>query len=77
MADPAGNGVAYAAMLDTGNFVLASQDSTNLWESFDHLTDTILPTQILNQGSKLVARSSDVSYSVEDSCLHCKLMEIS
>ena len=51
---------------------------TLCWQTkFDHLTDTILPTQILNQGSKLVARSSDVSYSVEDSCLHCKLMEIS
>ena len=62
-ADVAGNGVAYAAMLDTGNFVLASKDPTILWESFDHPTDIILPTQVLNQGSKLVARSSDTNYS--------------
>ena len=37
-------GVAYAAMLDTGNFVLATQNSTYLRQSFDHPTDTILPT---------------------------------
>ena len=62
-ADPVSPGVSHAAMLDTGNFVLASQDSTLLWESFNHPTDTILPTQILNQGGKLVARISDMSYS--------------
>ncbi|GKV22191.1 hypothetical protein SLEP1_g32076 [Rubroshorea leprosula] len=64
MANLAGTGtVSYAAMLDTGNFVLASQDSTNLWESFDHPTDTILPTQTLNIGSSLVARYSEMNYS--------------
>ncbi|KAL6333346.1 hypothetical protein AAG906_028531 [Vitis piasezkii] len=52
-------GVAYAAMLDTGNFVLASHDSTYLWQSFNHPTDTILPTQILNQGIKLIALFSE------------------
>ena len=62
-ADLIGPGVAYAAMLDTGNFVLASQNSTYLWESFNHPTDTILPTQILEQGSKLVARYSETNYS--------------
>ncbi|KAL6341113.1 hypothetical protein AAG906_032228 [Vitis piasezkii] len=56
-------GVAYAAMLDSGNFVLARQDSINLWESFDNPTDTILPTQALNQGSKLLARLSETNYS--------------
>ncbi|KAI5321269.1 hypothetical protein L3X38_030340 [Prunus dulcis] len=40
----AATGVAYAAMLDSGNFVLANRNSTNLWESFNHPTDTILPT---------------------------------
>ncbi|KAM7272325.1 hypothetical protein ACFE04_026988 [Oxalis oulophora] len=29
---PAGSGVSYAAMLDTGNFVLATNDSVNVWE---------------------------------------------
>ncbi|GLT49776.1 hypothetical protein SLA2020_233100 [Shorea laevis] len=63
-ANLAGTGaVSYAAMLDTGNFVLASQDSTDLWESFGQPTDTMLPTQILNIGSSLVARYSEMNYS--------------
>ncbi|GLT59533.1 hypothetical protein SLA2020_323460 [Shorea laevis] len=63
-ADLVGSGtVSYAAMLDSGNFVLASQDSINLWESFDQPTDTILPTQILNVGSSLIARYSEMNYS--------------
>ncbi|GKV12562.1 hypothetical protein SLEP1_g23689 [Rubroshorea leprosula] len=60
----AGTGsVSYAAMLDTGNFVLASQDSTNLWESFNLPTDTIVPTQVLKQGSSLIARYAETNYS--------------
>ncbi|KAG6781752.1 hypothetical protein POTOM_014665 [Populus tomentosa] len=43
-----GSGAAYAAMLDTGNFVVASQAGANLWQSFDEPTDTLLPTQNLN-----------------------------
>ncbi|XVE61281.1 hypothetical protein DITRI_Ditri06bG0027200 [Diplodiscus trichospermus] len=62
-ARSAGTGVAYAAMLDTGNFVLASGDSENLWQSFDEPTDTILPTQQFNQGNVLVARYSETNYS--------------
>uniref|UniRef100_A0A7N2KL77 Receptor-like serine/threonine-protein kinase n=1 Tax=Quercus lobata TaxID=97700 RepID=A0A7N2KL77_QUELO len=62
-ADLAGPGVAYAAVLDTGNFVLASQNSSLLWQSFDHPTDTMLPSQTMNLGSKLVARLSEMNYS--------------
>ncbi|KAL5765050.1 hypothetical protein ACOSP7_017355 [Xanthoceras sorbifolium] len=62
-AELSGTGVAHASMLDTGNFVLASHDSTNLWESFDNPTDTVLPTQTINQGSKLVASISATNYS--------------
>ncbi|XP_031282518.1 G-type lectin S-receptor-like serine/threonine-protein kinase LECRK2 [Pistacia vera] len=51
-------------MLDTGNFVLASQDSANLWESFDNATDTILPTQIMNQDKKLYASISETNFSI-------------
>ena len=46
-------------MHDTGNFVLASQDGGYLWQSFDHPTDTILPTQTMSLGSKLVAHYSE------------------
>ncbi|KAJ9164409.1 hypothetical protein P3X46_023987 [Hevea brasiliensis] len=56
-------GVSYAAMLDTGNFVLANEDSDILWESFDQPTDTILPTQTMDQGGELVARYSETNFS--------------
>ncbi|KAL6269341.1 hypothetical protein ACE6H2_026252 [Prunus campanulata] len=62
-ADSPGTGFAYAAMLDTGNFVLANQDSSTLWQSFDQPTDTILPTQILTQNSNLYARYTATNYS--------------
>jgi hypothetical protein len=62
-ADTAGSRVAYAAMLDSGNFVLARHDSVNLWESFREPTDTLLPTQTFSQGSKLVAGYSSMNRS--------------
>ncbi|XP_073133348.1 G-type lectin S-receptor-like serine/threonine-protein kinase LECRK3 [Henckelia pumila] len=55
--------VAYGAMLDTGNFVLVGNASAVLWQSFDNPTDTILPAQILNQGSRLVSSFSETNYS--------------
>ncbi|EXC34488.1 G-type lectin S-receptor-like serine/threonine-protein kinase RLK1 [Morus notabilis] len=58
-----GTSVAYAAMLDTGNFVLVDTNLVNLWESFSEPTDTLLPTQTLPQGRKLVARYSEMNYS--------------
>ncbi|KAI4345577.1 hypothetical protein L6164_012685 [Bauhinia variegata] len=59
----AGCGVAYAAMLDSGNFVLVGQDSRPLWKSFDQPTDTILPGQVINQPGKLISRYSKTNYS--------------
>ncbi|CAK7339230.1 unnamed protein product [Dovyalis caffra] len=47
-ADTTGSRVAYTAMLDTENFMLARHDSVNLWESFGEPTDTLLPTQIFS-----------------------------
>ncbi|KAF8036603.1 hypothetical protein BT93_C2357 [Corymbia citriodora subsp. variegata] len=58
-----GTGLAYAAMLDTGNFILASRDHVNLWDSFSQPTDTILPTQQLGQGSRVNARYSETNFS--------------
>ncbi|EXB28979.1 G-type lectin S-receptor-like serine/threonine-protein kinase RLK1 [Morus notabilis] len=58
-----GTGVAYGDMLDTGNFVVANQNSSNLWESFDNPTDTLLPSQTLSLNMKLVARYSEANYS--------------
>ncbi|KAK4283662.1 hypothetical protein QN277_000589 [Acacia crassicarpa] len=62
-ANPLGTEVAYAAMLDSGNFVLRGQDSQNLWQSFEQPTDTILPGQVLNQQAQLVARYLPTNYS--------------
>ncbi|XP_017980173.1 PREDICTED: G-type lectin S-receptor-like serine/threonine-protein kinase LECRK4 [Theobroma cacao] len=51
-----------AAMLDTGNFVIASRNSGNIWESFKYPTDTILPTQELDADSSLSSALTDRSY---------------
>ncbi|XP_024159208.2 G-type lectin S-receptor-like serine/threonine-protein kinase LECRK3 [Rosa chinensis] len=63
LADSVGREVAYAAMLDTGNFVLANQNSMYLWESFTRPTNTLLPTQTLNQGTILFAPTTATNYS--------------
>jgi hypothetical protein len=56
--------VISAAMLDTGNFVLKGNDSsTYIWETFKNPTDTILPTQTLDLGSKLFSRLTETNYS--------------
>lgn len=55
--------VAYAEMLDSGAFVLASNNSAVVWQSFDNPTDTLLPGQNLNLGGNLVSSFSGTNYS--------------
>ncbi|XP_060965694.1 G-type lectin S-receptor-like serine/threonine-protein kinase LECRK3 [Cannabis sativa] len=62
-AAASGSGVSHPAMLDIGNFVLTNQKNFYLWESFHEPTDTLLPTQYLGQGKKLVSRYSESDYS--------------
>ncbi|KAL9405240.1 hypothetical protein Peur_002212 [Populus x canadensis] len=57
------DGVAYAALLNNGNFILADNSSKSLWETFKDPRDTMLPTQILEVGGKLSSRLKDSSYS--------------
>uniref|UniRef100_A0A0A0KX82 Receptor-like serine/threonine-protein kinase n=1 Tax=Cucumis sativus TaxID=3659 RepID=A0A0A0KX82_CUCSA len=62
-ASPTNQSVSFAALLDNGNFILAANNSEIVWQSFDYPTDTILPSQILNQGDSLVASYSETNYS--------------
>ncbi|KAG1347250.1 putative G-type lectin S-receptor-like serine/threonine-protein kinase LECRK1 [Cocos nucifera] len=55
--------VTYAAMLNNGNFILASSDGSVRWQSFDHPSDTILPSQVLGVGKGLRSRLMDTNYS--------------
>jgi len=56
-------GAAYAAVLDTGNFVLAAADGSTKWGTFDNPADTILPSQVLTPGTKLHSRIIATNYS--------------
>ncbi|PIN19782.1 Serine/threonine protein kinase [Handroanthus impetiginosus] len=52
-----------ASMLDSGNFVLRATNSSVIWESFNHSTDTILGGQRLPVNSKLVSSASESDHS--------------
>ncbi|KAK7845998.1 g-type lectin s-receptor-like serine/threonine-protein kinase lecrk1 [Quercus suber] len=52
--DPASS----ASMLDTGNFVVYNSSNQSIWESFQHPTDTLLPTQRLLADDFVVLKSS-------------------
>ncbi|KQJ81773.2 hypothetical protein BRADI_5g02980v3 [Brachypodium distachyon] len=55
--------VAYARMLDTGDFVLVGADGAKKWETFGDPADTILPTQVLPLGTALSSRLISTDYS--------------
>lgn len=52
-----------ASMSDSGNFVLYNSDREIIWQSFDHPTDTLLPTQQLRAGAELVSPVSETELS--------------
>ncbi|KAE8680296.1 Brassinosteroid insensitive 1-associated receptor kinase 1 precursor [Hibiscus syriacus] len=54
--------VPSCAMLDTGNFVIASENSVNLWESFKYPTGTILPNQELDVNGSLFSALAETNY---------------
>ncbi|KAH7663269.1 S-receptor-like serine/threonine-protein kinase protein [Dioscorea alata] len=57
------SGTSYAALLDTGNFILAAADSSPNWQSFDDHTDTILPNQLLQKNKILRSHLYDDNYT--------------
>ncbi|KAG9452562.1 hypothetical protein H6P81_005466 [Aristolochia fimbriata] len=58
------NGAAdYAAILDTGNFVLVNSGPEYAWESFAEPTDTLLPAQMFSRGSELYSRRAATNFS--------------
>jgi hypothetical protein len=54
--------LSHGAMLDAGNFVITSTDSSIMWDSFNEPTDTILPTQVLGFGNNLNSSLSEDNY---------------
>uniref|UniRef100_A0A2N9I293 Receptor-like serine/threonine-protein kinase n=1 Tax=Fagus sylvatica TaxID=28930 RepID=A0A2N9I293_FAGSY len=54
--------VSNAAMLDTGNFVITSTNSSIIWNSFNEPTNTMLPTQVLDFRSNLFSSMSEENY---------------
>ncbi|PHT36599.1 hypothetical protein CQW23_24299 [Capsicum baccatum] len=44
--------VSYASLLDIGNFILASSESSLLWQTFDHPSDTTLSWTSQNNFSR-------------------------
>ena len=55
--------VSYAAMLDSGNFVLYDKDYNIVWKSFDNPTDTILGGQTLLAGNQLYSSVNQSDHS--------------
>ncbi|KDO41358.1 hypothetical protein CISIN_1g043869mg, partial [Citrus sinensis] len=52
-----------ASMLDSGSFVLHNSDGKVIWQTFDHPTDTLLPTQRLSAGTELCSGISETDPS--------------
>ncbi|XP_075675340.1 G-type lectin S-receptor-like serine/threonine-protein kinase LECRK1 [Castanea sativa] len=56
-------GATSASMLDSGNFVLYNSNNNTIWQSFNHSTDTLLPSQQLLVQSLLKSSVSDSNHS--------------
>ncbi|XP_062083919.1 G-type lectin S-receptor-like serine/threonine-protein kinase RLK1 [Humulus lupulus] len=55
--------VSHGVMSDEGNFIIENSNSEKLWETFDHPTDTMLPTQTLDRGGVLSSRQTETNFS--------------
>ncbi|PSS01121.1 G-type lectin S-receptor-like serine/threonine-protein kinase [Actinidia chinensis var. chinensis] len=57
-SDTAGKGVSAMELLDSGNLVLRGNDSSIIWQSFSHPTDTLLSNQDFTEGMRLESNPS-------------------
>lgn len=61
-----GKGVAAMKLLDSGNLVLVRNDGVFVWQSFSNPTNTLMPNQNFNSGSKLVSNpKNNLTFSLE------------
>ncbi|KAG6638100.1 hypothetical protein CIPAW_10G012300 [Carya illinoinensis] len=49
-------------MLDTGNLMITSTNSSIIWESFKNPTNTILPAQVFSVGNNILSSRSKSNY---------------
>ncbi|KAL5765054.1 hypothetical protein ACOSQ2_017648 [Xanthoceras sorbifolium] len=54
---------AVGFIYDTGNFLIVDTNSEKLWQSFDHPTDTLLPTQIMERNGVVSSRRTETDFS--------------
>ncbi|GFS42682.1 hypothetical protein Acr_00g0081090 [Actinidia rufa] len=66
-SDTAGKGVSVMELLDSGNLVFRGNDSSVIWQSFSHPTDTLLSNQDFTEGMRLVSNpsSNNLTYFLE------------
>ncbi|XP_023002235.1 G-type lectin S-receptor-like serine/threonine-protein kinase SD2-5 [Cucurbita maxima] len=60
-------GVSVLALMDSGNLALLGNDSSMIWESFAHPTDTLLSNQGFVEGMRLVSKpdQNNLTYVLE------------
>ncbi|GLT25342.1 hypothetical protein SLA2020_004760 [Shorea laevis] len=61
--DTGNKGVSVMELQDSGNLVLRGNDSTVIWQSFDHPTDTLISNQDFVEGMRLVSNPSSSNLS--------------
>ncbi|KAH9740969.1 G-type lectin S-receptor-like serine/threonine-protein kinase RLK1 [Citrus sinensis] len=54
---------AFGVLYDTGNFLIVNTNSERLWQTFDHPTDTLLPTQTMERGGVVSSRRKETDFS--------------
>ncbi|KAL1292605.1 hypothetical protein AAHE18_19G008900 [Arachis hypogaea] len=59
----ANRGASSATLEDSGNLVISNGSRTPLWQSFDHPTDTLVPSQNFSSGK--ILRSGSYSFTLQ------------